>query len=64
MTKVLTAADGPSWREKLPPIPTVPLSVRQKLAQQMSTNTAEMNGARQVDQPGEKIRSWFKIFVQ
>lgn len=34
MTKALTEADGPSWREKLPPIPTVPLSVRQKLAQQ------------------------------
>lgn len=34
MTKALTEADGPSWREKLPPIPTVPLSVREKLNQQ------------------------------
>lgn len=34
MTKALTEADGLSWREKLPPIPTVPLSVRQKLTQQ------------------------------
>lgn len=34
MTKALTEADGPSWREKLPSIPTVPLSVREKLNQQ------------------------------
>lgn len=33
-TKALTEVDGPSWREKLPPIPTVPLSVREKLSQQ------------------------------
>ncbi|XP_008319432.1 mitochondrial import receptor subunit TOM34 [Cynoglossus semilaevis] len=36
MTKALTEADGPSWREKLPPIPTVPLSVREKLTQKTS----------------------------
>ncbi|CAL9703995.1 unnamed protein product [Knipowitschia caucasica] len=34
MTKALTEVDGPSWREKLPPIPTVPLSVRENLNQQ------------------------------
>nr|XP_006639815.1 PREDICTED: mitochondrial import receptor subunit TOM34 [Lepisosteus oculatus]XP_015220603.1 PREDICTED: mitochondrial import receptor subunit TOM34 [Lepisosteus oculatus] len=33
MTKVLQEQDGPSWREKLPPIPAVPLSVRKSLAQ-------------------------------
>ncbi|KAL2090650.1 hypothetical protein ACEWY4_012913 [Coilia grayii] len=33
MTKVLTEMDGTSWREKLPPIPTVPLSVKEKLLQ-------------------------------
>uniref|UniRef100_A0A3Q2FLC1 Translocase of outer mitochondrial membrane 34 n=1 Tax=Cyprinodon variegatus TaxID=28743 RepID=A0A3Q2FLC1_CYPVA len=41
MTKALTEADGPSWREKLPPIPTVPLSVREKLAQQAAANQAQ-----------------------
>ncbi|KAM4588620.1 mitochondrial import receptor subunit TOM34 [Odontesthes bonariensis] len=40
MTKALTDADGPSWREKLPPIPSVPLSVREKLAQNAATNAA------------------------
>ncbi|KAM7005494.1 mitochondrial import receptor subunit TOM34 [Tautogolabrus adspersus] len=40
MTKALTEADGLSWREKLPPIPVVPLSVREKLAQKTTTNAA------------------------
>ncbi|XP_071349848.1 mitochondrial import receptor subunit TOM34 [Trachinotus anak] len=47
MTKALTEADGPSWREKLPPIPTVPLSVREKLSQQTAANTAKQNPAPQ-----------------
>uniref|UniRef100_A0A8C2FB67 Mitochondrial import receptor subunit TOM34 n=1 Tax=Cyprinus carpio TaxID=7962 RepID=A0A8C2FB67_CYPCA len=33
MTKALSDVDGPSWREKLPPIPTVPMSVKESLAQ-------------------------------
>uniref|UniRef100_A0A672SLJ4 Mitochondrial import receptor subunit TOM34-like n=1 Tax=Sinocyclocheilus grahami TaxID=75366 RepID=A0A672SLJ4_SINGR len=36
MTKALTDIDGPSWREKLPPIPTVPMSVKESLAQAAS----------------------------
>ncbi|XP_041810595.1 mitochondrial import receptor subunit TOM34 [Chelmon rostratus] len=43
MTKALTEADGLSWREKLPPIPTVPLSVREKLAQKTPANAAQPN---------------------
>ncbi|KAI2663875.1 Mitochondrial import receptor subunit TOM34 [Labeo rohita] len=37
MTKALTDIDGPSWREKLPPIPTVPMSVKESLAQAASS---------------------------
>lgn len=60
MTKALTEADGPSWREKLPPIPTVPLSVREKLAQKSAANVAQPNqpkpapqenGTRQTNKP-------------
>lgn len=47
MTKALTEADGPSWREKLPPIPTVPLSVKEKLAQQTAAKTTQPNPAPQ-----------------
>uniref|UniRef100_A0A3Q3ERN7 Translocase of outer mitochondrial membrane 34 n=1 Tax=Labrus bergylta TaxID=56723 RepID=A0A3Q3ERN7_9LABR len=41
MTKALTEADGLSWREKLPPIPVVPLSVREKLGQKTTTETTQ-----------------------
>ncbi|KAM4612745.1 mitochondrial import receptor subunit TOM34 isoform 2-T2 [Polymixia lowei] len=34
MTKVLSDMDGPSWREKLPALPTVSLAVREKMVQQ------------------------------
>lgn len=59
MTKALTEADGLSWREKLPPIPTVPLAVREKLSQKTSGGatqpkaTAEQNNTRQTNKPGE-----------
>ncbi|XP_039548909.1 mitochondrial import receptor subunit TOM34 [Pimephales promelas] len=37
MTKALTDIDGPSWREKLPPIPSVPMSVKESRAQAASS---------------------------
>lgn len=58
MTKALTETDGPSWREKLPPIPTVPLSVKEKLAQNSAGNvtqqspTPQQNGTTQTKKPG------------
>ncbi|XP_063329795.1 mitochondrial import receptor subunit TOM34 [Pelmatolapia mariae] len=57
MTKALTETDGPSWREKLPPIPTVPLSVKEKLAQKSAGNvtqpspTPQQNGTTQTKKP-------------
>ncbi|XP_029358613.1 mitochondrial import receptor subunit TOM34 [Echeneis naucrates] len=52
MTKALTEADGPSWREKLPLIPTVPLSVRKKLTQQKAqAPPPQHNNARQTQKP-------------
>ncbi|XP_053172686.1 mitochondrial import receptor subunit TOM34 [Scomber japonicus] len=50
MTKALTEEDGPSWREKLPPIPTVPLSVREKLAQQSAGSPPQPNQAKPAPQ--------------
>lgn len=47
MTKALTDIDGPSWREKLPPIPTVPMSVKESLAQAAnSAPTSQQNGLK------------------
>ncbi|XP_017284715.1 mitochondrial import receptor subunit TOM34 [Kryptolebias marmoratus] len=57
MTKALTEADGPSWREKLPPIPTVPLSMREKFHQQAAGNAMQPpaapqhNGIKQTGRP-------------
>ncbi|XP_076869930.1 mitochondrial import receptor subunit TOM34 [Brachyhypopomus gauderio] len=48
MTKALTDIDGPSWREKLPPIPTVPIAMKQKLVQSASpAPTVQQNGTQE-----------------
>lgn len=46
MTKVLTEVDGPSWREKLPPIPAVPLAVRERIAQQQQQQQQQKQHAQ------------------
>lgn len=61
MTKALAEADGLSWREKLPPIPTVPLSVKEKLAQQTTAKVAQpspipqQNGTAKTNKPGKGV---------
>ncbi|XP_026860771.2 mitochondrial import receptor subunit TOM34 [Electrophorus electricus] len=48
MTKALIDMDGPSWREKLPPIPTVPMAIKEKLLQSASTApTIQQNGVQE-----------------
>ncbi|XP_051932319.1 mitochondrial import receptor subunit TOM34 [Hippocampus zosterae] len=47
MTKALTEVDGPSWREKLPTIPVVPLAVREKLSRGPPTAPPQHNGIAQ-----------------
>ncbi|XP_061687624.1 mitochondrial import receptor subunit TOM34 isoform X2 [Syngnathoides biaculeatus] len=51
MTKALTEADGPMWREKLPTIPVVPLAVREKLRQTAPTAPPQHNGVAQNHNP-------------
>ncbi|XP_010901460.2 mitochondrial import receptor subunit TOM34 [Esox lucius] len=46
MTKCLTEVDGLSWRDKLPPIPTVPMAVKEKLSQASNHHTTEHNGTQ------------------
>ncbi|XP_048879360.1 mitochondrial import receptor subunit TOM34 [Brienomyrus brachyistius] len=54
MTKALTEQDGLSWRENLPPIPTVPLSVRERACQAASSApNAQHNRTRAPEKPGE-----------
>lgn len=54
MTKALTDQDGPEWREKLPPIPSVPLAVRERPTQMATpTPTTQQNGTCQTERPGD-----------
>lgn len=54
MTKALTDQDGPEWREKLPPIPSVPLAARERPTQMATpTPTAQQNGTCQTERPGD-----------
>uniref|UniRef100_A0A669EHF0 Translocase of outer mitochondrial membrane 34 n=1 Tax=Oreochromis niloticus TaxID=8128 RepID=A0A669EHF0_ORENI len=56
MTKALTETDGPSWREKLPPIPTVPLSVKEKLAQMSAApSDKEIKKAQALKEEGNAL---------
>lgn len=68
MTKALTEADGPSWREKLPPIPTVPLSVKEKLSQTAASatqpkSTEQQNGTAQPNKPAPSEKDKKKAHV-
>ncbi|XP_031423801.1 mitochondrial import receptor subunit TOM34 isoform X2 [Clupea harengus] len=61
MTKVLTEMDGLSWREKLPPIPTVPMEVKEKLLQasapaQAPAPNTQQNGIKENDKPGKTLK--------
>ncbi|XP_062852807.1 mitochondrial import receptor subunit TOM34 [Trichomycterus rosablanca] len=50
MTKALTDMDGPSWREKLPPIPTVPMAVKEKIMLAASPNAiSKQNGIKETN---------------
>ncbi|XP_036387472.1 mitochondrial import receptor subunit TOM34 [Megalops cyprinoides] len=54
MTKALTEQDGPAWREKLPPIPTVPLAVRERMSQAVTpTPVSQQNGTCPKESQGD-----------
>ncbi|XP_060925302.1 mitochondrial import receptor subunit TOM34 [Limanda limanda] len=70
MSKALTESDGPSWREKLPPIPTVPLSIREKLNQQTTNNlliptpAPQQNGSREAKKKAPSDKNMKKAQAQ
>lgn len=54
ITKVLIEQDGPGWREKLPEIPVVPLSVQQRHRERpVSTEVAQAQAARAAQEEGQ-----------
>lgn len=54
ITKMLIEQDGPEWREKLPEIPVVPLSVQQQHREKpISIEQAQARAARAAQEEGE-----------
>ncbi|KAK3575057.1 hypothetical protein QTP86_019766 [Hemibagrus guttatus] len=60
MTKALTEMDGPSWREKLPPIPNVPMPVKEKYLQTANSTVSpqqnNLGGNKQMGGDVKKAR--------
>lgn len=54
MAMALTDMDGPSWREKLPPIPTVPMHVKEKIIQAANSNVKQ-NGIKERSDESKKM---------
>lgn len=55
LTKMLIEQDGPEWRQKLPEIPVVPLSVQlQHREKPISIEQAQARAARAAQEEGEE----------
>ncbi|XP_073406550.1 sperm-associated antigen 1 [Dendrobates tinctorius] len=61
ITKTLIDLDGPNWREKLPPIPSVPVSTQ---LQHQEKNMAATTNARPESDRGESIEDRFTSLKQ
>ncbi|XP_019957594.1 sperm-associated antigen 1A [Paralichthys olivaceus] len=65
ITKMLIEEDGPEWREKLPQIPAVPLSVQQQHRQKpVSIELAQARAARAAQDEVRKKESQFTLLKQ
>ncbi|KAM9384133.1 sperm-associated antigen 1A [Pholidichthys leucotaenia] len=65
ITKLLIEQDGPEWREKLPEIPAVPLSVQQQHRQKpISTEQAQARAARAAQEEARRKEAHFTLFKQ
>ncbi|CAM5108577.1 unnamed protein product [Natator depressus] len=67
ITRTLIAQDGPSWREKLPPIPVVPFSAQLRkwdeesfTSETKQKKSADFNGDRQSEMKSEKTEENFR----
>ncbi|XP_075682064.1 sperm-associated antigen 1 [Rhinoderma darwinii] len=61
ITKTLIDLDGPNWREKLPPIPSVPLSIQ---LQHQEKNVSAANHAHSESGTGKSIEERFLSLKQ
>ncbi|XP_008299509.1 sperm-associated antigen 1A [Stegastes partitus] len=62
ITKMLIEQDGPEWREKLPEIPVVPLSVQQQHREKpMSVEQAQARAARAAQEEARRKEARFTL---
>ncbi|XP_059205335.1 sperm-associated antigen 1A [Centropristis striata] len=62
ITKMLIEQDGPEWREKLPEIPAVPLSVQQQHRDKpVSAEVAQARAARAAQEEARRIDARFTL---
>ncbi|XP_039978325.1 sperm-associated antigen 1A [Xiphias gladius] len=65
ITKMLIEQDGPEWREKLPEIPVVPLSVQQQHRQKpISIELAQARAARAAQEEARRKEAQFTLLKQ
>ncbi|XP_029078755.1 sperm-associated antigen 1 [Monodon monoceros] len=65
ITKILMALDGPSWREKLSPIPAVPTSAQLRAWRPVAeTPPDQVGGSRSHHQPGITDEEMFKTLKE
>ncbi|XP_069031930.1 sperm-associated antigen 1A [Embiotoca jacksoni] len=65
ITKMLIEDDGPEWREKLPGIPTVPLSVQQRHREKpISIEQAQTRAARAAQEEDRRKEARFTLLKQ
>ncbi|KAM9738301.1 sperm-associated antigen 1A [Menidia menidia] len=65
ITKMLIEQDGPEWREKLPEIPVVPLSVQQQHREKpTSIEQAQVRATRAVQEEARRKEARFNLLKQ
>ncbi|KAM9838212.1 sperm-associated antigen 1A [Aulostomus maculatus] len=65
ITKMLIEQDGPEWRDKLPEIPAVPLSVQQQHREKpVSAEVAQARAARAAQEEARRKESRFALLKQ
>ncbi|XP_047460312.1 sperm-associated antigen 1A [Mugil cephalus] len=65
ITKMLIEQDGPEWREKLPDIPAVPLSVQQQHREKpVSIEQAQARAARAAQEEARRKEARFNLLKQ
>ncbi|XP_018414487.1 PREDICTED: sperm-associated antigen 1 [Nanorana parkeri] len=64
ITKTLIDLDGPSWREKLPPIPSVPVATQIQMQEKATANAKTSKNIRVASDTGKSAQERFQALKQ